>query len=574
MDVNKMNNEIKYCTACKHWALRNQDNPNPEYNWCSLHNKDIRPEIDEDDLGEPACESFEQLDVTETYGLPRKTQVPETITDERTVTWMLPDLEDYSVVRERTPTGERTDIYHFDDSRWCPHGDTSLTGKIRAKRNELLKAINEEKPSPDEDDYRAWKKRYNAVLSYENLPGLTRLSKTFETVSSNQRQKDEFDEDYNIIAFKNGYVYDIQKKEFRKTRREDKNSFTVAVDYEPEARCPQFLRMLDECLNSDTEAIKYLQMLVGSSLLRKVAIKAQVYLVGPSDTRKTTMVNVLTNVLGDYAVGIPTSALSSKSAGEVMNPTILRTANLAFCGCDEKNNGKSDSSSFDKAMTGGANTLARGLYRDVSHFRMTATIFNTCNELPSFQGLDLAQAKRKIVIRFLNSFMGKRIAGYDRILAADEGPGIMNWILEGLRTYLALTNDILAVMPESVKRDTETYKLQNNSIDQFLKEKCACQKKYKIVASELEEAYKEYCDKELGNEPVDLKTFRQYLKNRSNEYKPMNINGQTKRGYSGIRLLTETEIEELDRQVSKEQNDKSPVIVQDEAQTQLSVGYT
>jgi putative DNA primase/helicase len=81
------------------------------------------------------------------------------------------------------------------------------------------------------------------------------------------------------------------------------------VPFDSDANCPNFLRFLQRIMDGDQALIDYLQGCLGYGMTGDVGEKALFVLYGNGNNGKTTLVEAVRYVLGDYAGQIPIDSL-------------------------------------------------------------------------------------------------------------------------------------------------------------------------------------------------------------------------------------------------------------------------
>jgi putative DNA primase/helicase len=92
-----------------------------------------------------------------------------------------------------------------------------------------------------------------------------------------------------------------------------------------------------------------------------------------------------------------------------------------------------------------------------------------------------------------------------------EGPGIVNWMLEGLRKYRE--NGDRLRMPEKVALATKRYRADSDVIGQFLADGYVLEPNARIERSVLYEQYNTYC-KSTGENILSARTFNEKIQER------------------------------------------------------------
>jgi len=89
----------------------------------------------------------------------------------------------------------------------------------------------------------------------------------------------------------------------------------------------------------------------------------------------------------------------------------------------------------------------------------------------------------------------------------EELPGILNWVLEGLRDY----HQQGLAPPEEVTKATAAYRKENDSLQAFIGECCLVGEGYSLKNSILFGEYRAFCQ-DSGHEPLSQKKFTEELR--------------------------------------------------------------
>jgi hypothetical protein len=159
-----------------------------------------------------------------------------------------------------------------------------------------------------------------------------------------------------------------------------------------------------------------------------------------------------------------------------------------------------------KDMTGGDTIEARRLYREAFTFKPTFKPWMYGNHKPEIRGTDDALWSRVKLVEFEVSFADRVDLTLPETLR-EELSGILNWALAGC---LAWQQDGLQT-PEKVHAATATYRHEQDTIGQFIQERCQTGEDYmQCKASRLYAAYRGWA--ELNSHPVlSQKRFGTYL---------------------------------------------------------------
>lgn len=242
---------------------------------------------------------------------------------------------------------------------------------------------------------------------------------------------------------------------------------TLSTAYAPDAAhpTPKWGQLLRDAIG-DEERISYLQRLFGAAAIGKLIWHIMPIFIGPGGSGKTSILEVMGGVLGQYtAVMPPKSLVESRSE---QHPTViaqLRGVRLAIHSEVPPN------SRFDetlvKIFTGESRLRGRYMNKDFFTFENTATHFVGVNHLPEVQvgGTGFWRRMRNIVFRNARPLASQNPFLVKEILT-EEGPGVMAWVVEGARqVLLAGLQD-----PQEVLAATQVYRLEEDAIARYLEE--------------------------------------------------------------------------------------------------------
>lgn len=260
--------------------------------------------------------------------------------------------------------------------------------------------------------------------------------------------------------------------------------------YDPKAECPRFLTFLAE-IQPDAAVRRFLQAWFGYCLTGKMDEQALLICHGIGANGKSTLLEVLHAVLGDYAatVDIATFLANDKRRGGDATPDLARLPGVRLAIASEPAAGDRLNETVIKTITGGEKILARHLFRDLIEFDPTFKIVLSCNQKPSIRGQDKGIWRRIRMLHFPVSFDRDRIDRglKDKLLA--EASGILNWMLDGYRIY----REEGVRVPDAVRDETDQYRTESDPIGEFVRLWTFRDKGQWVQATELYKAYQSWC---------------------------------------------------------------------------------
>ena len=169
-----------------------------------------------------------------------------------------------------------------------------------------------------------------------------------------------------------------------------------------------------------------------------------------------------------------------------------------------------------KQLVGGRDRITADVKnKEAINFKNFARLIFAVNKLPFSQAKDAGYYTRVAVLVFNNEFVpsptGKQKKANPELIDGimeNELDGILNWMLEGLGRLLM--NKALSIPPSSIKA-LEEYRVENNSVMQFVEEKCRLAAHEKVERSTLYADYAEWSNARGFSHKVNANTFYKTL---------------------------------------------------------------
>lgn len=255
------------------------------------------------------------------------------------------------------------------------------------------------------------------------------------------------DRDKWSLVVRNG-VLDLRTSTFTRPRREDLCTRAADVAYDPTATCPRWEEFVRFVTCDDAELATYLRRLAGYTLTGDTTAHAFFSLEGVGANGKNVFVETLMFMMGDYATVASTKLLTQGDKSHAAIVADLAGARLVFV--DEIPQGKHVDVERMKSFTGSARIKAQHMRENWFFFEPQMKFWIAGNEQPRFKDSSDGIWRRMHRILFRAKVTEEqKIADYARILHEEEGAGILNWCLAGLRDFHERGKKLDA--PESVK---------------------------------------------------------------------------------------------------------------------------
>jgi putative DNA primase/helicase len=367
--------------------------------------------------------------------------------------------------------------------RWEQNDDA---GKVAAV--ELLRGMAENlKPNiaraKDDKTADAVAREINRLCQARTVRDVAELARIDPLLRSEHR---EFDADPMVLNCQN-CVIDLKTGMARPHNPADRLTKLAAVDFVPDATCPTWERTIARVFGDDTELIAYWRKIVGLCLTGLTGEQALFFMYGSGRNGKTTIVETVLSLLGDYAVKLRAESILMRNHDGIPND-IAALRGARFVVASELPQGRQLNESLVKDLTGGDTITARLLYREGFSFSPTFKLVMYGNHKPEIKGGDDGIWRRVRMLPFEVQIPENEV---DKDLPAKlraELPGILNWALAGLKSW---QREGLA-SPVSVKAATESYRAEEDVLQQFISEFCVTGPGLRCDASDLYAVYENW----------------------------------------------------------------------------------
>jgi putative DNA primase/helicase len=309
----------------------------------------------------------------------------------------------------------------------------------------------------------------------------------------------------NLVGFGDGTVFDLNTMATAVNSKYFVTK-TIGPAYDPEARCPHWESFLDRIFEGDRDVVSFVQRAVGYTLSGDVGEQCLFLLVGSGANGKSTFINALNQLFGDYAAAIPMHSLMQQKGGNERTDDLALLPGKRFVAASEGEAGQRLAESRIKMMTGGDTIICRALYVNYGSFDPQYKLWLATNNLPNVRGVDTAIWRRIRVIRFPVTIpVEERNPDLGYVLQ-NELPGILNWALRGHRDW----KQNRLGPPHKVISATAAYRFDNDKVGQFIDVCCDLSPRMVTTAKELYDRYEMWAD-QSGIEPMHKGTFGKTL---------------------------------------------------------------
>lgn len=252
-------------------------------------------------------------------------------------------------------------------------------------------------------------------------------------------------------------------------RPSDFISKLVTIDWNDGAAAPEFDKFLKR-VQPDHDIRAFLKRFVGYCLLGLTVEQCLVFFYGAGRNGKSTFVDLICEILGDYAVtlSIDSFAGDSRRGGNEATPDLARLPGARVVAASEPEMGVKLKDALIKTLTGGEKIPVRRLHQDFIEVLPQFKIILSGNHKPRIDDTSDGIWRRVNLVPWEVQIPREEV---DRSLPSKlrkEATGVFAWMVEGAIEYL---NYGLAP-PDKVLLATAEYREESDPIGAFIRGAC------------------------------------------------------------------------------------------------------
>ena len=258
------------------------------------------------------------------------------------------------------------------------------------------------------------------------------------------------DTDKMLVNCKNGII-DLAKGQLISHNAEKFMTKMLNVPFNDNVGEPVlWLNFLNDIFNSDRELIRYIQKASGYSLSGLTSEQCVFFLYGTGRNGKSTFLEIIRYIMGDYATNIQPETIMVKPSGSSANSDIARLKGARLVTSVEPNEGMRINEGLLKQLTGDDIVTARKLYGDEFEFKPEFKLWMATNHKPIIRGTDTGIWRRIHIIPFTVSIPKEKVDKNLKYKLKAELPSILSWMAEGFRLWQSEGLDMPKVMKDAV----------------------------------------------------------------------------------------------------------------------------
>ncbi|MEL6507253.1 MAG: phage/plasmid primase, P4 family, partial [Pseudomonadota bacterium] len=289
------------------------------------------------------------------------------------------------------------------------------------------------------------------------------------------------------------------------------------ADYNEDATAPTFTAFLER-IQPEPDRREFLQRWFGYTLLGLTTEQKLLFAHGDGRKGKSTLIDVIAQILADYATTVPIESLtgSEQRKGSDATPDLVRIPGARMVRASEPEQGQKMKEALVKALTGGEPVMVRRMHQEFIEVTPEFKLTISGNHRPEIRGGDDGIWRRVLLCPFDQQIPldevdpdlpAKLQAEIDGIFAWMVA-GAVKWLTDGLKT----PGDVMAASNE--------YRLESDPLREFLLGECVITGSESdwITSADVIDVFR-LMQEETGDDPWTKRTVAKTLKDRSAKLK-------------------------------------------------------
>lgn len=341
-----------------------------------------------------------------------------------------------------------------------------------------------------------------------------------------------FDKQPHLLNCDNGVV-NLQTGEISPHDKSQLFTYCLPTPYDPEAISQPWVNFLGS-LELSHEVETFLWLVCGYAITGETREEILLYLYGVTRSGKGVLLETIAAVLNGLASGISFSTLVSDRKNDNQRFDMAPLKNKRLLVASESRKTERFNEATLKDLTGGGTVQCSFKGKTPFEYKPLYKIFLSSNHPVNADPTDTAVWGRVRLMQFHKSHLGSENKMLKaQLLEPENMVGILAWLVAGANQWYAdgLPN------PAEMQELKTAQKLAANSAAEFAAQFCKIMPGEFTRSSDLYDAYKRYCNDELGQMPMGGPKFRETMKELGYvkpEY-PVRVGGGTsekrERGY-------------------------------------------
>ena len=384
-------------------------------------------------------------------------------------------------------SGQRRKWLLWDGTRW--RWDETFAIERMAKR--AVRKIREEAIALDD---KAAGKLFQFALQSESAKSIKNLVGLAQSEEGIPVMVEELDSDPYLLNTPSGTV-NLRDASIREHDRNDLITRTTGVRYNFDAKSALWDKVLSDACGGDAELARYIQCVVGYSLIGIPLERAFFFLHGPPGTAKSTLIDALHAALGGYVEEADFDTWLQKTQVGGNRGDLVRLAGARLVTSREAKPGAKWDETLLKRITGGDPLTVAAKYENEVTFRPAFSLIFAANDAPTAREDDdgFWARMRRIPITHQIPLERQDKDLKHKLREPEHAEAILMWAIRGCAAYLSGGFPKCA----AVEASTTEYRAELDHYSAFLSDRTEMGPDFFVSRKDLRKAYEAWSE-EVG----------------------------------------------------------------------------
>lgn len=251
-----------------------------------------------------------------------------------------------------------------------------------------------------------------------------------------------------VIGTCNGQLVDLRTGAARAARPEDRLTMSTGSPFDPAVAADRWRRFVLEIADDDPERAELLRLVLGYACTGDISEQVFFVLLGAGANGKSTLLEIVAAILGDYAGLLPFNVLTRDRDARAVQAEIAQLPGVRFVRASELRENVYLDEGRIKAWTGGDPVSCAHKFGRPFTFRPVFKLVTSVNHRPRVSDRSHGFWRKAVLIPFTRTF------AIDKTLSqqlADEAPGILAWLVEAAMDWRRLGLPRSAAVDEAAR---------------------------------------------------------------------------------------------------------------------------
>jgi putative DNA primase/helicase len=281
----------------------------------------------------------------------------------------------------------------------------------------------------------------------------------------------------------------------------------IDIPYNPSADKNIIEQFMQIITGGDLELSQYIKRAVGYSMTGRTDEHCLFFAYGNGKNGKSTFMNMLAMITGEYATTTSIEALLDVAGGkgEGASPYMARLPGRRIAVAQEMPEGRRMNESLIKSITGGDRIATRDMYKSVFEFTPQHHLWISGNHKPRISGTDDGIWRRLRILPFTET-IPKNKQRDSRVIEAEfyaHREGILRWMIEGSIMWYKIGLGSC----KAVDRATTEYRGEEDAVARFITDRCEVSPGRSAPKNAMYLAWREWAQDE-GDKSAEYKSQR------------------------------------------------------------------